>query len=207
MRFTRILTLGGLIALMGGATPALAQKGGRQRLDSIAFVREFPLAFVYEGVARFRTQDFQGAINRWEEYLRHAGKDADTASINWMIHEAVIQAYPEALVYEGLARINGGDHDGAIRAWERFQELAPAGSDTATVAQMTERVFFEAYPMARLYQGVQFYLAHQYDHAITSWEKFLVSCATEAERGQVRELIAEARKRSASETLARAQTF
>jgi len=206
MRYTRFLALSGLIALAGGASPALAQKGGRQQMDSISFVRAFPLAFVYEGVARFRTQDYQGAINAWEEYLRHVGKEADTASLNWMIHEALIQAYPEALVYEGLARLNGGDPDGAIRAWERFQELAPAGSDTATVAMVKERVFFETYPMARLYQGVQFYLAHEYDRAIGSWEKFLATSTTENERAQVRQLIAEARKRESMETLARGKT-
>jgi hypothetical protein len=181
MRFTRFLALGGLIALAGGVSPALAQTGGRQRF-------EFPVAFVYEGISQFRIKDYQGAISSWERYLQRSDKDADTASISWMIHQAVIQAYPEALVYEDLARINRGDPDGA------------------TVARLPERVFFETYPVARLYQGVQFYLAHQYDRASGSWEKFLVSCVTEPERAQVRELIAEARARAASQTLAGAGT-
>lgn len=204
MRFTRFLTLGALIAMMGWASPTLAQHSGQNKLDSIAFVREFPLALVYEGIARFRSNDFQGAIDVWEEYLQRAGKGADTASVNWMVHEALIHAYPAALVYEGLALAKGGDPDGAIRAWERYQDLGIDGSDTASVRKMTEQLFFETYPLARFYQGVLFYLSYEYERAAEAWELYLANGASRKERSHVRELIAMARKHSDARDVARA---
>lgn len=206
MRFTRFFALAGLIALTGVATPAVAQHGGKKQLDSISFVNEFPLAFVYEGIGRFRAKDYQGAIDQWEHYLTKAGKNADTASINWMIHQAVILAYPEALVYEALALVTKGDTVAAIQSLERFQDVAPAGADTANVRKLTEDLFFDAYPLARLYQGVAYYLANDFRSAIGSWQKFLSVGTSEKERGQVRELISMARERLAAETLARGTT-
>lgn len=203
MRFTGFLAMSGLIALTGVATPAAAQNGGKkQALDSAALVNQFPEALVYEGIARVWQKDYAGAIEAWEQYLAKAGNDADTSTIHKLIREAFVLAYPEALLYEGVALVKGGDTLGAIRAWERLQDLAPDGTDTSVVRQLTEGVFFQAYPMARLYQGIAYYLGNDYRRAITAWETYLALGATEKERTDVQRLIATARERIETGTVA-----
>jgi hypothetical protein len=145
MRFTRIFVLAGALALTGMASPARAQQGGKQSLDSATLVNQFPEALVYEGVARARDKNYSGAIDVWEQYLGKTGH-ADSATINPLIREA-------------------------------------------------ERRFFQAYPLARLYQGVAHYASNDFDRAIDSWQKYLAVCTKEGERRQVRELILTARKR------------
>jgi len=201
MRFTNFLAIGAAASL-AVAAPADAQKNDQPALDSTTFVHQFPEAYLYEGVARFWEKDYLGAARAWEQYLAKAGRHADTASVNLIIREALIQAYPETLLYEGVALLKAGDTLGAIRAWERLHELAPAGTDTAVVRQLTENVFFQAYPLARLYQGVAYYLANEPGRAISAWQEYLANGATEKERGEVRGLIAAARARVESERVA-----
>lgn len=202
MLVIRFFVLAGALALMGVASPAAAQKGGKQALDSAALVNRFPEALVYEGVARFWEKDYTGAIEMWTQYLAKAGNDADTSTINQVIHEAHVLAYPEALLYEGVALVKAGDTLGATRAWERLQELAPEGTDTAVVRELIEGVFFRAYPLARLYQGFAYYLSSDFDRAIGSWEKYLTVCSKEGERRQVRQLILTAKERLNAQTIA-----
>lgn len=195
MRFTLLLALN-----IGIASSAFAQGGAVPQSDS-AFVREYPLALVYRGVARFEDADYQAAAEDWQMYLRLAGKDADSASVNVLIHEAYTRQFPGLLVYEALSQAAGGDPDGAVRSLERYQELAGDDADTINTQAMAETVFFLAYPMARLYQGVAFYLAGDYRQAIGAWEQYIVF-VTGKERADVSILIARAREEWESETVA-----
>ena len=174
----------------GGLT---AQSRSDRAADSVTFVNEFPLALVYEGVARFTTGDFQGAIDVWEGYLARRERGADTMSVREMIHEAFVRQNPMALVYEGLSRHEAGDMTGAIGAWERFIELAPPGSDTVSVRELTRDVFVREYPMALLYWGTQLYVARNFEGAIAAWERYLPRASSATERGDVQALIARAK--------------
>ena len=88
-------------------------------------------------------------------------------------------------------------------AWECYLSLAPAGSDTASVRQMMETVFFQQYPMALLYRGVMLFVNREYDQAIGSWERYLQVASTENERAQARSLIARARAELGSTDIAK----
>ncbi|MBI4499913.1 MAG: hypothetical protein HY700_02010 [Gemmatimonadetes bacterium] len=140
----RMVALIGALALAGGVGNALAQDATARTLraafaqsapaaeiDSATFIRTYPLALVYRGLAQFAAKDYQGAIESWQEYLARAGGDVDTASVNDLIREAWIREYPLSLVYEGIGRYVGKDVAGAVTAWSRYIELAPDGDTTA----------------------------------------------------------------------------
>ncbi len=151
----RALVLAGLLVLTSGVARALAQSGMPAESDSAKFVAEFPLALVYQGIARFGADDYDGAIAAWQGYLDRAGKDADTASINLMMHEAWVREYPLALVYEGLARYHADDVAGAVASWERYIKVRLAqGPDAAEVKRLIEGVLVPEDEMALLMRVV-----------------------------------------------------
>ena len=151
----RALVLSGLLVLTSGAAEALAQSSMPAESDSAKFVNEFPVALVYQGIARFGAEDYDGAIAAWQGYLDRVGKDADTASINSMMHEAWVREYPLALVYEGLARYNAGDVTSAVASWDRYIKIRLAqGPDASEVKRLIERSLAPEDEMALLMKVV-----------------------------------------------------
>jgi len=142
MGSTTRISMGALLwaALMIGAKPreAAGQHGSNQlksrpatsvgaKVDSATFVKQFPVALVYEGIARFNLKDYDRAIAAFDQYLKTGDTNADTASVKAMIHEAWIHQFPLALIYEGYGRYLSKDVAGAVTAWNRYIELQPKG--------------------------------------------------------------------------------
>src|SRR5262245_59660060 len=122
------LALAGTVALSGGAgAQSIGGSKGSAELDSAAFVKQFPLALAYEGVARYYARDYAGAVEALEQYLATGDTNADSVSVRGMIQEAWIHQYPMALIYEGLGRYMANDAGGAIASWTRYLELDPDG--------------------------------------------------------------------------------
>ena len=156
IRVLAVLAL--ILATAGGAV--FAQTGANRTADSAALVNEFPMALVYHGVTLFANQDYEGAINAWEQYLKRNEPGADTVRVQELIREAWIRQYPLSLVYDGYARYVSNDLAGAIDAWERYIDLAPAGEDTAAVRSMIVNVLVPEQDLAKLSVHVTWFVNH-----------------------------------------------
>lgn len=127
---------------------------------------------------------------------KHAKQALDSA--------ALVKRFPEALVYEGIGRARQNDYTGAIEVWERFVSTAENPADTAAVNPLIREAYLRAYPLARVYQGIAFYVAKDFGKAIASWESYLEYGAAERDRAEVGKLIAQAREQIRKESVAKA---
>ena len=53
--------------------------------------------------------------------------------------EAFIREHPDALVYKGFYLYVAKDYEEAVRAWERYLQVAPADADRASVRALIAR--------------------------------------------------------------------
>jgi hypothetical protein len=129
--------------------------------DSAEFVRQYPMALVYQGIGLYEARDYEGAIKAWEEYVGRTENPADTTGLGDLIRDAWIRQYPLSLVYEGYGRYLANDVVGAVASWERYIELAPAGEDTVAVRQMIARILIPDEVMAHVGKQVSWFVEHE----------------------------------------------
>jgi hypothetical protein len=153
----RALALMAGLALAGTAG-AVAQSTAT---DSAEFVREFPMALVYQGIGLYQAGNYEGAITAWEEYVSRMHEPADTVGLGDLIRDAWIRQYPLSLVYDGYARYVANDIAGAVGSLERYIELAPAGEDTVQVREMIGRLLVPDETLARVNEQVSWFIKHE----------------------------------------------
>jgi hypothetical protein len=137
-----LFSLGGLVSRASAQAPSAGE-------DS-TFFRTYPMAWVYRGVALYTAKDYERAISAWHTYLPRALNQADSAGADALIRDAWVHLYPMALYYDGYARYVNYDIGGAINSLEQYIELAPAGTDTASIRQVIVKVLIPEQDLAKL---------------------------------------------------------
>jgi hypothetical protein len=133
-----------------GCFVSRASAQNRPASQDSAFFGEFPLAWVYRGVALYTAKDYEGAIKAWQNYLPHAANGRDSTGVDELIRDAWMHAYPMSLVYDGYARYLDKDFAGAIAALELYIQLAPAGTDTVAIRQVIVQRLVPAQEMEKV---------------------------------------------------------